>query len=173
MITTSLYPLGYPWRNDILLSQFGLQTRFQRPKTIGCDVEETVEGEEGSKLWKLILSSGIIASMCCLPSVVMVMFGLASISTAAALSDRLYWGPFRQYLYMFTLIFIVAGLVFHFRSKGICTLDQAKKEKRKIVNTTILVFIASLVTYLIFNYVILEILGIAVGLPWEDDAFWN
>jgi hypothetical protein len=35
------------------------------------------------------------------------------------------------------------------------------------------VLLASLITYLIFNYVILELLGIAVGLPWEDDALWN
>ena len=41
---------------------------------------------------KLISTSTIIASMCCLPSVVLVLFGLASVSSAAALSDTLYWG---------------------------------------------------------------------------------
>ena len=35
-------------------------------------------------LWKWISSSAIVASMCCLPSVIMVMFGLASVSTSAA-----------------------------------------------------------------------------------------
>ena len=43
-------------------------------------------------LWKWISSSAIVASMCCLPSVVMVMFGLASVSTAAALSQILFTG---------------------------------------------------------------------------------
>jgi hypothetical protein len=31
----------------------------------------------------------------------------------------------------------------------------------------------SIVVYLIWNFVVLELLGIAVGLPWEDSAFWN
>jgi len=31
----------------------------------------------------------------------------------------------------------------------------------------------TIIGYLVFNYLILELLGIAVGLPWEDDAFWN
>ena len=131
------------------------------------------EVEETKGLWKLVISSGVLASMCCLPSVVLVMFGLASVSTAAALSDTLYWGPFRPILYGFTLIFIGVGLTFHFRSQGICTLDEAKQQRTRIINTGMLVLLASLITYLIFNYVILELLGIAVGLPWEDDALWN
>lgn len=131
------------------------------------------EIEESKGLWKLVMSSGVLASMCCLPSVVLVMFGLASVSTAAALSETLYWGPFRPILYCLTLIFIGGGLTFHFRSQGICTLEQAKQQRTRIINTAMLVLIASLVTYLIFNYVILEYLGIAVGLPWEDGALWN
>ena len=67
---------------------------------------EEATGEGPQSLWKLVMSSGVLASMCCLPSVVLVMFGLASVSTAAALSDTLYWGPFRPILYGFTLIFI-------------------------------------------------------------------
>jgi magnesium-transporting ATPase (P-type) len=130
-------------------------------------------GEGSQSLWKLVMSSGVLASMCCLPSVVLVMFGLASVSTAAALSDTLYWGPFRPILYGFTLIFIGVGLTFHFRSQGICTLDEAKQQRTRIINTAMLVLIASLVTYLFFNYVILEFVGIAVGLPWEDGALWN
>ena len=43
-------------------------------------------------LWKVIAGSTLIASMCCLPSVVLVMLGLATVSTGAALSDTLYWG---------------------------------------------------------------------------------
>ncbi|MBT5184111.1 MAG: hypothetical protein HOM47_02930, partial [Euryarchaeota archaeon] len=39
------------------------------------------EEKQPNKLWKLVASSSIIASMCCLPSVVLVMFGIASVST--------------------------------------------------------------------------------------------
>ncbi len=132
---------------------------------MGLDMEKS--------LWKWITSSAILASMCCLPSVVMVMFGLASVSTAAALSDQLYWGPFRWWLYLATLIFLSYGLYRYFRADGICTLDDVKREKQKIVNTILLVLVSTVVLYLIWNYLILELLGIAVGLPWEEDAFWN
>ena len=124
-------------------------------------------------LWKWITSASILASMCCLPSVVLVMFGLASVSTAAALSDTLYWGPFRWWLFAATALFLGYGLYRHFKSDGICTIDDVKRERQKVVNTTLLVFTIAIVGYLIFNYVILELIGIAVGLPWEDDAFWN
>ena len=129
-------------------------------------------------LWKWISSSAIVASMCCLPSVVMVMFGLASVSTAAALSDTLYWGKdgywwFRPTMYALAGILATMGLVSYFRNQGVCTLDDVKRERQKVINTSLLVLTITIVGYLIFNYVVLEILGIAVGLPWEEDAFWN
>lgn len=124
-------------------------------------------------LWKWISSSALLASMCCFPSVVLVMFGLASVSTAAALSDTLYWGPFRYWLYLATAIFLTYGLVRYFRADGICTLDDVKRERQKVINTSLLVVTTTIVVYLIWNYIILEILGIWVGLPWEESAFWN
>ena len=124
-------------------------------------------------LWKWISSSAVLASMCCLPSVVLVMFGLASVSTAAALSNDLYWSSFRYWLYLATAIFLAYGLVRYFRADGICTLDDVKRERQKVINTSLLVITTTIVVYLIWNYVILEIVGIWVGLPWEEDAFWN
>jgi hypothetical protein len=101
------------------------------------------------------------------------MFGLASVSTAAALSDTLYWGPFRWWLFAATALFLGYGLYRHFKADGICTIDDVKRERQKVVNTTLLAFTITIIGYLIFNYVILELIGIAVGLPWEEDAFWN
>ena len=115
----------------------------------------------------LVLSSAVVASLCCLPSVVLVLFGLASVSTAAALSDRLYWGPTRYVLYAVSVALAVAGLVLYFRRRGVCTLDAAKRERRRIINTTLLVLLGGALTYLLWNYVILDLIGIAVGLPWQ------
>ena len=140
------------------------------------------DDKENKSLIKLISGSAIIASMCCLPSVVLVLFGLASVSSAAALSDTLYWGGngyswFRPLMLLLALSFVVIGLIIHFRGKGICTLDQAKRERRKIVNTSLLVLIVSYVTYLLFNYVILTEIGILLDLPWEESResymFWK
>ena len=138
--------------------------------------------KEKKSLIKLISGSAIIASMCCLPSVVLVLFGLASVSSAAALSDSLYWGDdgygwFRPLMLLLALSFVIVGLVIHFRGKGICTLDQAKRERRKIVNTSLLVLIVSYLAYLLFNYVILTEIGILLDLPWEESResymFWK
>ena len=138
--------------------------------------------KDQKSLIKLISGSAIIASMCCLPSVVLVLFGLASVSSAAALSDTLYWGDdgygwFRPLMLLLALSFVIVGLIIHFRGKGICTLDQAKRERRKIVNTSLLVLIVSYLTYLLLNYVILTEIGILLDLPWEESResymFWK
>ena len=138
--------------------------------------------KDQKSLIKLISGSAIIASMCCLPSVVLVLFGLASVSSAAALSDTLYWGDggygwFRPLMLLLALSFVIVGLIIHFRGKGICTLDQAKRERRKIVNTSLLVLIVSYLTYLLLNYVILTEIGILLDLPWEETReiymFWK
>ena len=129
-------------------------------------------------LIKLISTSTIIASMCCLPSVVLVLFGLASVSTAAALSDTLYWGGegydwFRPTMLAVATLSVIIGLVVYFRNRGICTFDDVKRQRRKVINTSLLVLITAYVSYLIFNYVILTEVGILLGLEWESSRFWN
>ena len=142
------------------------------------DLAEPIEQENPRSLWKIVASSSIIASMCCLPSIVLVMFGIATVSTGAALSDTLYWGEggyswFRPLMLLIASITVIVGLVFYFRNQGICTIDQAKRQRRKIINTSILVIIISYLSYLILNYVILTEIGILFGLPWESSRVWN
>ena len=142
------------------------------------DLAEPIDKENPRSLWKLVASSSIIASMCCLPSIVLVMFGIATVSTGAALSDTLYWGEdgyswFRPLMLLIASLTVIVGLVFYFRNQGICTIDQAKRQRRKIINTPILVIIISYLSYLILNYVILTEIGILFGLPWESSRVWN
>ena len=151
--------------------------------TVSTDLvsmEESVN--ERNSLIRIISGSAIIASMCCLPSVILVLFGLASVSSAAALSNSLYWGEdgygwFRPTMLILAAIFVLIGLVIHFRSRGICTLDQAKRARRKIINTSLLVIIISYISYLLLNYVILTEIGILLDLPWEESResymFWK
>ena len=138
---------------------------------VGSDAPSPIEGKKS--LWKWITSGSIIASMCCLPSVILAMFGLASISTAAALSNDMYWGPMRYVFYFLALSFVGYGLWRYFQQQGLCTLNEANKQRKQIINTTLMVITLTIIGYLLFNYIILEIIGIAVGLPWEDDAVWN
>lgn len=136
------------------------------------------EEKSTKSLIKLISTSTIIASMCCLPSVVLVLFGLASVSTAAALSDTLYWGGegydwFRPTMLAIATLSVIIVLVVYFRNRGICTFDDVKRQRRKVINTSLLVLITAYVSYLIFNYVILTEVGILLGLEWESSRFWN
>ena len=128
-------------------------------------------------LWKWIGGSAFLASMCCFPSVVLVMFGLASVSSAAALSNDLYWGTngmgwFRPLLSTVSLGLVITGLVLYFRRQGVCTMDEVKRQRTRILNTSLFVITLSIVTYLLFNFVVLTELGIAVDLPWESSRFW-
>lgn len=140
---------------------------------------ELMEEEKNVKsIVKLISTSTIIASMCCLPSIVLVLFGLASVSSAAALSDTLYWGGegyewFRPTMLALASISVIVGLVIYFRNRGICTFDDVQRQRRKVINTSLLVIITAYLSYLLFNYVILTEIGILLGLEWESSRFWN
>ena len=129
---------------------------------------------ETKSLWKVIGLGAVTASMCCLPSVIWVLFaGSSAIIAADQLSNNLYYGIVRPIIYVIAIAMVGTGLVIHFRSRGVCTLDQAKKERRRIINTTLAVLTATFVIYFIWNYIILELIGIALGLPWADSAIWK
>ena len=141
-------------------------------------MEEASIATDVKSLWKWIGGSAFLASMCCFPSVVLVFFGLASVSSAAALSNDLYWGTngmgwFRPALSAVSVLLVVAGLVMYFRGEGICSLDEAKRQRKRIINTSIVVLSLALVTYIVFNFVILTELGVALDLPWESNRLWT
>tara|TARA_Y100000589_G_scaffold281763_1_gene278878 strand:- start:1316 stop:1759 length:444 start_codon:yes stop_codon:yes gene_type:complete len=144
------------------------------PKAMG---EGTVSSDVKS-MWRWIGGSAFLASMCCFPSVVLVMFGLASVSSAAALSDDLYWGTngmawFRPALVALSTILVAIGLVLYFRNDGICTMDEVRRQRKRIFNTSLVVFTLSTLTYIVFNFIILTELGVALDLPWESSRLWN
>ena len=129
---------------------------------------------EARSLWKLIGASAFTASLCCVPSVVWVLFaGSSAIVAADQLSTDLYFGIVRWLLYLVALALAGAGLTIHFRREGICTLDDAKRERQRIVNTSLAVITAVIVLYLVWDYIILQLIGIAVGLPWSESAVWK
>jgi len=133
-----------------------------------------MSAEQGSNtLWRWILGSAFLASLCCFVSVLLVGIGLVTVSVGNELSNNLYFGPARWIFYAISLFILGIGLYRHFNNQGICTLEHAKRERNRIVNTTILVLITTFAIYFVWNYIVLELAGIAVGLPWEDSAFWR
>ena len=159
----------------------GITDCFHDSRWIGLQGIKTKKGvrngmsseQEVRSMWRWVFSSAFLASMCCFPSVLLVGLGLMTVSAGDALSNDLYFGPARWILYGLTVVLLSIGLYRHFQNQGICTIDQAKRERKRIANTAILMLIVTFAIYFIWNYVILELLGIAVGLPWEESAFWR
>ena len=141
-------------------------------------MEEGTVSSDVKSMWKWIGGSAFLASMCCFPSIVLVMFGLASVSSAAALSNNLYWGTngmgwFRPALIVLSTVLVTIGLVLYFRNDGICTMDEVRRQRKRIFNTSLVVFTLSTLTYIVFNFIILTELGVALDLPWESSRLWN
>lgn len=133
-----------------------------------------MDTDQTRPLAKLVAVSAVTASLCCLPSVIWVLFaGSSAIVAADQLSNDLYYSWVRFALYGVSFSMVSYGLVLYFRNQGVCTLDDAKRERRRVVNTTLAVFTATVLAYLVWNFVVLEIIGITIGLPWEASAFWN
>jgi hypothetical protein len=108
----------------------------------------------------------VFASLCCLAPLVLVLLGLSSVAFGASLADNLY-GNYRWAFRGIGLLLLIISLVIYFRKKGICTLDQVKRERRMIINVILLALLVFVVGYIIFLYVIVEIIGIPLGL-WEN-----
>jgi hypothetical protein len=130
----------------------------------------TLNTMKNKSLWKLGGIGAVIGSLCCITPIVVVLFGLGSVSFAAALGNTLYF----QYRWAFLIpafAFIIAGLVVYFRNKGICSLDQAKRNKKRIINITLITIFGAIAIYLVFNYVILEYIGYWLGI-WKLPSFY-
>lgn len=105
----------------------------------------------------------LISSLCCVAPLALVLLGISTASFAASLSDTFYFG----YRWMFRsagLIALGISIWIYLKSKGICTLDQARKQRNKIINIIITVLITGILFYLIWLYIIIEYIGKLVGI---------
>lgn len=106
----------------------------------------------------------VAASLCCLSPLILVLLGLSTISFAASLSNTLY-GEYRWTFRLAGLVLLALTTFFYLRrAKGICTLSEAKKRKREVINTILVVVIAGVVGYVIFLYGVVEFAGILLGI---------
>lgn len=120
--------------------------------------------------WKEVLRiTGLpvlFASLCCLAPLVLVLIGLSTVSFAASLSNVLY-GSYKWVFRGFGLLLLAVSLFFYFRQKGICTIDEAKRQRKRIINTILISLIVAVIGYVIWLYVIVEYAGVLLGL-WEN-----
>lgn len=116
--------------------------------------------------------AALIGGLCCLTPIVLVLVGLASISAAAGLGNMLY-GDYKWVFRLVALGFLALALWVYFRRKGICTLDQARRERNRIINTSLLVLIFAVGAYIAWTYIAIHWFGVWAGLPWKQyDESW-
>ncbi|MHC4444024.1 MAG: hypothetical protein ACYTF1_17730 [Planctomycetota bacterium] len=146
--------------------------------------EPAASGKKSDKagILKLGLIGAVAASLCCLTPVVLVMIGLG---VAAIFGPEILGfsstGEFTQKVHQLTdrwyddykwwfriggLAIVIGGIVFYFRRRGVCTLDQAKRHRNRIINVTLVTIILAGVVYWVWTYVILHYWGVGIGLPW-------
>jgi hypothetical protein len=111
-----------------------------------------------TEAFKIVSIPVIIASLCCLSPVMLVLLGLSTVGFAASLSDTFY-GEYKWYFRLTGLLALILAYTYHLRRQGICTLDQAKRERNRIVNGLLVTLIAGILGYLFFLYVVVEYLG--------------
>jgi hypothetical protein len=132
------------------------------------------KGSERDRKGIFLLSgaAAFLAALCCLTPIVLVLLGVSAVAVAADLGNVLY-GDYRWEFRAAAFAFLVLALVVYFRRRGVCTLDEARRQRNRIVNVLLLVFIFFVGFYIAWNYIVLQYWGIAVGLPWAQyDESW-
>jgi hypothetical protein len=133
---------------------------------------KTASGKNGKGILLVSALAGLIGGLCCTTPVVLVLLGLASISAANDLGNNLY-GAHRWIFRGAALGFLALALVIYFRRKGVCTLDQARRQRNMIINTSLVALISAVGIYILWTYVVVQYWGIAVNLPWAQyDESW-
>src|SRR5687767_13196341 len=105
-------------------------------------------------LFKITSIPVLIASLCCLTPVILVLFGVSTVAFAASLADLLY-GQYKWWFRLVGVLLLTASLVVYLRrSRGICTIDQARQRRNEIINLAALVLGIGIIGYIIWLYVI-------------------
>ncbi len=106
----------------------------------------------------------LVASLCCLAPVIVVLFGLGSVSFAISLYSVTY-GTYWWAFVLAGVVLVGTSLVLYFRRrKSICTIDEAKKRRQEILNISLIVFFAAAVAYIVWNYGIVAFIGSRLGI---------
>ncbi len=116
------------------------------------------------EVFQVISLPVVFASMCCLSPIILVLFGLSTVSFAGTLSDTLY-GEYKWLFRAIGFIALLCSLFFYFKKKkGICTLDEAKKRRNEIINTTIILVSSAVLGYIFFLYVVVHYIGVLLDI---------
>lgn len=111
------------------------------------------------ELFKLASLPVLLASLCCLSPVILVLLGVSTVGFAASLADTFY-GEYKWYFRLIGLLSLIGAYVIYLRKQGVCTLDQAKRERNKIFNQVLTLLIVGIIGYVFFLYVVVHFIGV-------------
>lgn len=118
------------------------------------------------ELLKISAIPVVIASLCCLSPVILVLVGAGTLSFASSLADTFY-GEYKWYFRIAGLLALFSALLVYLRrTKGICTIDEAKRRRNEIINIVALALIAGVIGYVFFLYVVVHYIGVFLHI-WE------
>lgn len=123
-----------------------------------------ISKDQKSFLKKIIPIVAVVGGLCCFTPAILVLFGLSTVAFAASLSDTLY-GTYKWVFRVVAFVLLLASLGRYFYKKeGVCTLDALKRKRNKIINFTLLAVAIAVIAYIIWLYVIVELIGIGLGI---------
>ncbi len=123
-----------------------------------------LDTKQRSFLKKFVPTAAFIGGLCCFTPVVLVLLGISTVSFAASLSDTLY-GQYRWAFRGTALAFLLASLWWYFyRVEKVCTWDEVKRKRNRIMNMVALTLIIGILAYVIWLYVIVEYAGILLSI---------
>lgn len=111
------------------------------------------------EVFKIASLPVLVASLCCLSPLVLVMLGISTVSVAASLTDTFY-GEYKWYFRLAGFAALVVAYVMYLRKQGVCTLDQAKRERNRILNQFLLLLLGGVIGYVVFLYVVVHYAGV-------------
>jgi amino acid transporter len=119
-----------------------------------------------SFLKKFIPLATFIAGLCCFTPIVLVLFGLGTVSIAASLADTLY-GEYKWVFRGMGLLFLALSMWWYFyRVEKVCTWDEAIKKRNRIINFALIALIILVVSYVLWLYVVVHYIGVFLDI-WE------
>jgi len=104
----------------------------------------------------------LFASLCCLSPLLLLVFGIASVSVAASMAD-VFYGTYKWIFRGVGLLLLIVGIVMHLRKQNICTFDEVKKQRTRIINTILLTLLVGVLGYIFFLYVVVHYWGVFLG----------
>jgi hypothetical protein len=126
-------------------------------------VYNIIRAEPAKISWKdLFKVSSIpvfIASLCCLSPILLLSFGLVTVSVAGELAD-IFYGTYKWVFRVVGVVALIIAFILYLRRTGVCTLDDVKKRRNEVLNKFILTLLAGILGYIVFLYVIVHYIGV-------------